>query len=114
MAKARVRRMYAHGMGDQGWIAVVGDQRGQRVDQAQALVGTGQKQDATVGTDLPGIEGGGDFLLADTWQSKWEQGRVDLGGHGGFCPGARVAISTQSLRDSKWLYHAHQRIPAMQ
>jgi hypothetical protein len=67
-------------MGDQGWIAVVADQRGQRVDQAQALVGTGQKQDATVGTDLPGIEGGGDLLPANTWQSEWEQGSVNVGG----------------------------------
>src|SRR5271166_4233060 len=62
---------------------------------------------------LTGIEGGGDLLLADTWQREREDGIVVVGGHGGFCPGVESGVSTQSLRDSRQLYHARQRIPAM-
>jgi hypothetical protein len=54
-------------MGDLGRIATVGDQSGQRIDQAKALVGGGQKENAAVGTDLSTIERGGDLLLADVW-----------------------------------------------
>jgi hypothetical protein len=50
-------------MGDQVRIAVVGDECCKGVDQAKALVGTRQQQDAAVGTDLARIEGGGDFFL---------------------------------------------------
>jgi hypothetical protein len=100
-------------MGDQVRIAVVGDERGKGVDQAKTLVGARQQQDATIGTDLAGVEGGGDFLLADTWQRKREKGIVSVGGHGRFCPGGESGVSTQSLRDSRHLYHARQRIPAM-
>jgi hypothetical protein len=38
---------------------------------------------------------------------------VGGGGHGRFCPGVESGVSTQSLRDSRRLYHARQRIPAM-
>jgi hypothetical protein len=44
-------------MGDQVRIAVVGDERGKGVDQAKTLVGARQQQDATIGTDLAGVEG---------------------------------------------------------
>jgi hypothetical protein len=103
-----------HGVSDQRRVAMVGDDRGQRVDQAQPAVGTGQEQNAAVGADLAAVERGGDFLLADTWQREWEQGIVGGGGHGRFCPGIESGVSTQSLCNSRWLHHAHQRIPAMQ
>jgi hypothetical protein len=94
-------------------FAVVRDQRGKRIDQAKAFVGTSQQQDAAVGTDLTGIEGGSDLLLADTWQRERQKAIVGVGGHGGFCPGVESGVSTQSLCDSRQLYHAHQRIAAM-
>src|SRR5882672_3190251 len=101
-------------MGDLGRVARVGDQPGQRVDQAKTLVGGSQKENAAVGTDLSAIEGGGDLLLADVWQRERKQGIVVDGGHGRFCPGLESGVSTQSLCDSRWLYHARLRIPAMQ
>ena len=55
-------------VGDQGLVAMVGNDRGQRIDQAKPLIGTSQQQNAAVGTDQPTIESSGDFLLADTWQ----------------------------------------------
>ena len=57
-----------HCVGDQGLVAVVGNDRGQHVDQAKPLVGIGEQYHAAVGTDQPTIESSGDFLLADTWQ----------------------------------------------
>jgi hypothetical protein len=78
-------------------IAVVPDQTGQRNDQPKAFVGTGQQQDAAVGTDLPRIEGGGDLLLAKTWQSEGQKGIVVVGGH--VCPGLESGVDNQSLRD---------------
>jgi hypothetical protein len=92
---------------------MVRDERGQRIDQAEPPVGTGQQQNTAVGTDPPAIERGGDFLLADTWQRKRKQSIVGSGGHGRFCPGVESGVSTQSLCDSRRLYHAHQRVPAM-
>jgi hypothetical protein len=59
-----------HGVGNQGWIAMIRNERSQHIDQAKAFVGTRQQQDAAVGTDLTGIKGGSDLLLADTWQSE--------------------------------------------
>jgi hypothetical protein len=53
-------------VGYQGLVAMVGNDRGQHVDQAKSLVGTCQQQNAAVGTDQPTIESSGDFLLADT------------------------------------------------
>ena len=103
-----------HRMGDLGRIASVGDQSGQRVDQAKTLVGGGQQENAAVGTDLSPIERGGDLLLADVWQRERKQGIVVGGGHGSFCPGLRGGVSNQSLSDSRQLYHARLRIPAMQ
>ena len=50
-------------MGDLRRIAVVGDQRSQRVDQAKALVDACEQQDAAIRTDVSGIKGGGDFFL---------------------------------------------------
>jgi len=87
-------------------VAVVRDQRGQRIDQAKAFVGTRQQQDAAIGTDLAGIEGGGDLLLANTLKGKGQKRIVVVRGHGGFCPGVESGVSTQSLRDSRQLYHA--------
>ena len=66
--------------GDQGRVAVIGNKRGQGVDQAEALVHARQQQNAAIGADLAGIEGGGDFLLADTWQRKREKGIVGVVG----------------------------------
>jgi hypothetical protein len=51
-------------MGDLGRVASVGDQPGQRVDQAKTPVGGRQKKNPAVGTDLSPIERGGDLLLA--------------------------------------------------
>jgi len=102
-----------HGVGDLCRIAVIGNDRGKCVDQAKPPVGTGQQQNAAVRTDQAAIERGSDFLLADTWQREWEKGIVGGGGHGRFCPGVESGVSTQSLCDSRRLYHAHLRIPAM-
>jgi hypothetical protein len=102
-----------HDVGDKGRVAVVRDQRGQRIDQAEVFVGTGQQQDAAVGADLAGIKGRGDLFLAETWQGEGQKRIVVVGGHGRFRPGMESGVDTQSLRDSRWLYHAHQRIPAM-
>jgi hypothetical protein len=58
---------------------MVGHDRGQRIDQAETAVGTGQQQNAAGGTDLPAIERGGDFLLADTWQKERKRCSATLG-----------------------------------
>src|ERR1700738_2471953 len=100
-------------MSDQGGIAIVGDQHGQRIDQAKTLIGRGQQENAAVGTDLAAIKRRGDFLLAEVWQREWQQCIVIGGGHGRFCPGLESGVDTQSLSDSRWLYHARSRIPAM-
>ena len=92
---------------------MVRDDRGQCVDQAKPLVGTGQKQDAAIGTDQAAVERGGDLLLADTWQRERQKSIVVGGGHGKFCPRFESGVDNQSLRDSRRLYHARQRIPAM-
>ena len=102
-----------HGMGDLRRIAIVGDQCRQRVDQAKALVGARQQKNPSVGTDLAAIESSGDLLLADVWQKERKQGIVIGGGHGRFCPGFESGVDTQSLSDSRQLYHARLRIPAM-
>jgi hypothetical protein len=59
-----------HRVGDQGRMAMVGNDRGQGVDQAKPLVGPGQQQNAAVGTDPPAVKCGGHLLLADTWQRE--------------------------------------------
>jgi hypothetical protein len=107
-------------VGDQGLVAMVGDDRGQHVDQAKPLIGTGQQQNAAVGTDPSAVEGSGDFLPADTWQREREERIVGddrrlstRRRHGRFCPGVRSGIGTRSLCDSKCLYNVHSRIPAM-
>jgi hypothetical protein len=109
-----------HCVGDQGLVTMVGNNRGQHVDQAKPLVGTGQQQNAALGTDQPTIESSGDLLLADTWQREREKGIVGPGGrvstrrrHGRFCPEIESGIGTRSLCDSSCLYHAHSRIAAM-
>src|SRR5580765_2579712 len=84
-----------HRMRDLGRVTSVRDQPGQRVDQAKTLVGGG-------------------LLLAYVGQRERKQGIVVGGGHGRFCPELESGVSTQSLSDSRWLYHARLRIPAMQ
>jgi hypothetical protein len=78
MAKIRARRM-SDTVGDLGLNAMVGVDRGRRVDQARPAVGTAQQQSAAAGTDPPAVERGGDFLPADTWQRASEKG---IGGGG--------------------------------
>jgi hypothetical protein len=46
------------------------------------------QQDATIGSNLAGIEGGGDLLLADTWQGEREQGSA--GRHGRICQASEL------------------------
>jgi len=77
----------------------VGKQRRQPVDQAQALVGAGQQEDAAIRTDRAASNAAVTLLLADTWQSERQQLIVG-GGHGRFCPGLESGVSTQSLSDS--------------
>src|ERR1019366_5105954 len=101
-------------MGDLSRVAVIGNQPGQGVDQAKTLIGGSQKEHTAVRTDLSSIEGRSDLLLADVWQRERQQCTVVGGGHGRFCPGLESGVSTQSLSDSRWLYHARLRIPAMQ
>jgi hypothetical protein len=55
-------------------VAVVGDDRGQRIDQAKLPVGTSQKENAAVETYPPAIKCGRDLLLADTWQRERQKG----------------------------------------
>jgi hypothetical protein len=57
---------------------MVGDDRRQRIDQAKPFVGASQQYDATVGADLSAIEGGGDLLLAETWQSERQKRIVSV------------------------------------
>ena len=113
MAKMRARRMSAQRVGDLVRITVVGDDRRKRIDQTKPLVGTGQQQHAAIGTYQASVESGCDLLLADTWQRERQKRIVVVGGHGKFCPRIESGVSTQSLRDSRRLYHARQRIPAM-
>src|SRR6185312_1054799 len=101
-------------MADLGRFAVIREQFGQSVDQAKAFVGAGQKKHSAIGTDRAAVKRGGDLLLADVWQRERKQGIVVGGGHGRFCPGLTRGLSNQSLSDSRWLYHARLRIPAMQ
>ena len=100
-------------VGGQPKVAMVGNERGQCIDQAKPPVGSGQQQNAAVGTDPAAVERGGELLLANAWQREWQQGIVSSGGNGSFCPGAGVGVSTHSLCDFRRLYHAHQRTPAM-
>src|SRR5271166_2719839 len=100
-------------MRDLGGVTVVGDDRGQPVDQAKLLVGTGQQQNATVGTDHAAIECRGDLLAAYAWQGERQKGFVVVSGHGRFCPGVESGVRALSLCDSGHLYHARQRIPDM-
>ncbi len=83
-----------HGMSDQRRVAMVCHERGQRVDQTEPAVGTGQQQNAAVRTDLSAIERGGDFFLADTWQREREQGIVGAVGMADSVRAARVASVT--------------------
>jgi hypothetical protein len=103
-----------HRVGDLARIAMVGNDCGERIDQAKPFVGTGQQQDTAVGTDPSTIEPCGDFLLADTWQRERQKRIVWVDGHGRFRPGMGRGVDTQTLCDSSSLYHAHRRIPAMQ
>jgi hypothetical protein len=104
----------AQRVGDLVRITVVGDDRRKRIDQADLLVGASQQQHTAVRTDPASVESSRNLPLADTWQREWQKRIVVGGGHGRFCPGVESGVSTQSLRDSRRLYHARQRIPAMQ
>jgi hypothetical protein len=104
----------AQHVGDLVRITVVGDDRRKRIDQSDLLVGASQQQHTAVGTDPASVKSGRNLLLADTWQREWQERIVVVGGHGRFCPGIENGVSTQSLRDSRRLYYARQRIPAMQ
>jgi hypothetical protein len=104
----------AQRVGDLVRITVVGDDRRKRIDQANLLVGACHQQHAAVGTDPASVESSRNLPLADTWQREWQKRIVVVGGHGRFCPGVESGVSTQSLRDSRRLYHTRQRIPAMQ
>lgn len=53
-----------HRMGDLSLIPGVREERGQLVDHAKALVGSGEQEDTAVGTDRAAVECRGDFLLA--------------------------------------------------
>ena len=92
---------------------MIGDVGRQGVDQAQAPVGACQQQHASVRADPAGIERGGDCLLADTWQGEREKAILAVCGHVGACPDGESGFDTGFLRDSRRLYHARQRIPAM-
>jgi hypothetical protein len=89
-----------------GGIAPVREGPGQRVDQAETLVGTGQQENAAVRTDATAIEGAGNLLLVDGWQGKQQTCIVVGGGHGRFCPRLESGVDTQSLSVSRQLYHA--------
>ncbi|WP_428486583.1 hypothetical protein [Rhodopila sp.] len=67
-------------MDDLRRIAVVGDERGRGLDQAKAFVGACQQQNAAITTDPTGIKGGGDLLLAETWQREGQKANVGLVG----------------------------------
>ena len=97
----------------QGRVAMVGDDRGQRIDQVKRAVGASPQAYPAGGTEPPTIERGCDFLLTVTWQREWQKGIVGRGGRGRFGPAAESGVSDQSLCDSTWLYHAHQQICAM-
>jgi hypothetical protein len=104
----------AQRVGDLVRITVVGNDRRKCIDQAGLFVGTGQQKHAAVGTDPASVESRRNLPLADTWQREWQECIVVVGGHGRFCPGIENGLSTQPQRDSRGLYLARQRIPAMQ
>jgi hypothetical protein len=54
-------------MDDVRRAAVVRDQPGQRIHQAQPPVGAGQQQHAAIRTEPTAIEGGRDLLAAERW-----------------------------------------------
>ena len=85
-------------MDDLRGVPSVWKQPRQPLDQAQALVGTHQQQDAAVRTDRATVECRGDLLLAQDWQGEREK-RIVGGGHGRFCPGLESGVSTRSLSD---------------
>ncbi len=65
---------------NQGRVARVGDQRGERVDDAQAPFGGGEEHHAAIRCQTPTIEGGDDFLALDGWESERQN---SVFGHGG-------------------------------
>ena len=93
---------------------MVGNERGQCVDQAKSPVGTCQKQNTTVGTDQAPVECSGDLLLADdTWHSEGQKCIVGGGGHGRFCPVLRLASTTNLYAIPDVYAHVRQGIAAM-
>ena len=58
---------------DQQRIALVGDQRGQPVGDAQPPLGSRQQHHAAIGSDASAIERGSDFLASDGWKTERQQ-----------------------------------------
>jgi hypothetical protein len=59
-------------------IAMVGEQPGQSVGDANTLLGHRQKHDAAVGSNAPAVEGGDDFLKREQLEAivwSWRAGR---------------------------------------
>ncbi len=101
------------GVGDQGGGAVIGNDRGQPVDQAKPLVGTRQQQTATTGTDLAPIERGSDLFLADTLQMNGRSISAIFAGMADSVRARGVASTTKPCAIPDGCTIIRQRIPAM-
>ena len=61
-------------------VTRIGDQRSEGPCNPEPALGRGQQQNAAVGRHASAIKGGGDFLAANRWEIKRQQGIL---GHGG-------------------------------
>ena len=97
-------------MGDQGWIAGIGDQSSDPVDDADPPVGQGQQRHAAIGGDPPAIEGSADFLAPQAWQIEQKAVIVIHGGRGAFLLLKRAGVSNQNLFQISRLRYVRQHL----
>ena len=76
-AKDAVQRM-----GDQQWIARIGDNGGEFVRQSQPALGLPQQHHAGVRGNASAVECGGDLLAANGWKRKRQKAIFNHGGCG--------------------------------
>jgi len=69
-------------MGDQQWIARIGDDGGELVRHSQPALGLPQQHHARIRGDAPAIKSGGDLLAANGWKREREKAIFDHGGCG--------------------------------
>ncbi len=100
-------------VGDQRRVTRIGDQRCQTFGNPDPPLGRRQKHDAAIGRQAPAIEGGGEFLAADSWKGERLKGSIAHGGCGSACSRGPDGFDTQSLSTINALRHISQQIIAM-